>query len=335
MLHNGSVKSIVTAVKDHMTSAAVMKITLELLSNLASLEEEPTEEEDYLSPAELFVDQGGLNFISLCIKSHEDKPSIISAAMDAMYNVVDENTVSDIGKSDIIEYSYNTLARYDYNREIIQSILQLLTNIASYNIGLDIFSNGNTNRLSVLFDMLESHIGDTDILKALLEYLYHIFIAKENRELLANNGGINILFTIMSMYSEDREVISVIVRVLSRLSTLDSLSEVIAERGCRQLMELITTFIDDSDVVASIFSLLGQLAFIKTNLKSIVQYGGIRILLDTMEVSGEEEALMISAIRTLDNIIIADEEYANIVIEKGNFILFLFFIILYYNVNYF
>ena len=93
--------------------------------------------------------------------------------------------------------------------------------------------------------------------------------------------------------------------------------QIIAEKGCRQFMDMVATFIESPQVVAAVFALLGQLAFIKSNLKSIVQYGGIKILLDTMTVFGDEEALMISAVRTLDNIVSADEEYALIVIEKG------------------
>ena len=82
-------------------------------------------------------------------------------------------------------------------------------------------------------------------------------------------------------------------------------------------MDMITTFIEDTAIVADVFALVGQLAFIKNNLKSIVQYGGVKILLDIMTVFGDEELLMVSAVRTLDNIISADEEYANIVIDKG------------------
>jgi hypothetical protein len=96
--------------------------------------------------------------------------------------------------------------------------------------------------------------------------------------------------------------------------------QVIAEKGCRLFMDMVATFIEDSEVVANLFALLGQLAFIKSNLKSIVQYGGIKMLLDTMLVFGDDELLMISAVRTLDNIVSADEEFANIVIEKGTYI---------------
>lgn len=316
IIHNGVVSAVVTGMKEHVASSSVIKITLELLSNLAALEEEPSEDENYLTPTEIVVEQGGIQFILDCLKRHEDKPTIISAAMDAMYNVVDENTVSEVGNSDLLEYCFNILSRYDYNRELILSVLQLLTIISSYNIGMEIFSTDG-GRLSVLLDMLDTHIGDIEILKSLLLYLHNVFALKDNREILASNGGVTIIFTIISMYPDNKDIISASLNVLSRLSTNDILSEMIAERGCRQLMELITTFIDDSVVVALIFSLLGQLAFIKSNLKSIVQYGGIRILLDTMEVCGDDEPLMISAIRTLDNIIIADEEYANIVIEKG------------------
>lgn len=329
IIHKGVVSAVVTSMKDHASSPSVMKITLELLSNLAALEEEPNEDdENYLTPTEIVAEEGGLDFILDCLKRHEDKPVLISTAMDALYNIVDENTVAEIGnKSEILEFSFNILSRYDYNRELILSVLQFLTIVSSFNIGLEIFSSGGSSsssggalsdKLSVLLDMLETHLGDVDILKGLLLYLFNVFAYKENREILASTGGASIIFTIISMHSESKEIISAAMNVLSRLSTNDVLSEMIAERGCRQLMELVTTFIDDSEVVALIFSLLGQLAFIKDNLKSIVQYGGIRILLDTMEICGDDETLMISAVRTLDNIIIADEEYANIVIEKGN-----------------
>jgi hypothetical protein len=338
ILHHGVVSALVTGMKDHLTSSTVIKVTLELISNFAAFEEENVDEEDenYLSPTEIVLEEGGVQFILACLKHHEDKPIIISTAMDAIYNIVDENTVCDLIKTGILESAFIILQRYDYHREVIISVLQLLTIISSFNVGLEIFSSDSTsgegsvssggggNKLSLLLDMLETHLGDVEILKGLLQYLYNVFAFKENREVVASSGGgLNIIFTIVSMYPDNQEIITASVNVLSRLSTNDTLSELIAERGCRQLMELIPTFIDDSEVVALVFSLLGQLAFIKSNLKSIVQYGGIRILLDTMEVCGDDETLLISAIRTLDNIIIADEEYANIVIEKGTCDLFL------------
>jgi hypothetical protein len=338
ILHHGVVSALVTGMKDHLTSSTVIKVTLELISNFAAFEEENVDEEDenYLSPTEIVLEEGGVQFILSCLKHHEDKPIIISTAMDAIYNIVDENTVCDLIKTGILESAFIILQRYDYHREVIISVLQLLTIISSFNVGLEIFSSDSTsgegsvssggggNKLSLLLDMLETHLGDVEILKGLLQYLYNVFAFKENREVVASSGGgLNIIFTIVSMYPDNQEIITASVNVLSRLSTNDTLSELIAERGCRQLMELIPTFIDDSEVVALVFSLLGQLAFIKSNLKSIVQYGGIRILLDTMEVCGDDETLLISAIRTLDNIIIADEEYANIVIEKGTCDLFL------------
>ncbi|CAE7516283.1 unnamed protein product, partial [Symbiodinium microadriaticum] len=317
MLHKGVVAVVVEACDQHKSNPSLVKVTLELFSNLASCEAEESEEETYRSPNEIILAEGAVVFTVAAAKKHEDKPAVLCAALDALYNAVDATSALDVSQCGVVDVAFAAISRYDYDRNVLRSVMQLLVNLTDMGVALDTVCGESGDRLVTLLLIMENNLADEELLLTMLHLLLNVFAIKENRDLLAASGNINCIFAVLAMHTENLAVISLCITILGRLSVSDDLSEIIAEKGCRLFMDMVTSFIESPEVVAAVFALLGQLAFVKSNLKSIVQYGGIKILLDTMTVFGDEEALMISAVRTLDNIVSADEEYALIVIEKG------------------
>jgi len=317
MIHKGVAKCVVSVLMTHVKTPLILKLGLELFSNLASLEPEENESEEYMTPIEILIHEGAVDFMVSVVKQHDDKPEIISTGVDAIYNAVDAESAPYIVRTGIIDCSFSALSRFDDDVSLTASVFQMLIVITSFGVGQVEVCGESGDRLVLLLQIMEANISNEEQVASVLQILLNAFSVKENRELLDNNGGVNTVFTVLAMYSENEAIVTLCISIMSVLSTSDALSQTIAERGCHKLMELVTTFIENTAVVARIFSLLGQLAFIKSNLKNIVQYGGVRIILDTMQVFGDDEELMISAIKTLDNVVSADVEYANIVIEKG------------------
>jgi hypothetical protein len=121
----------------------------------------------------------------------------------------------------------------------------------------------------------------------------------------------------LETFSDNPEIVKFTITMFTRLATDDDLSEAIAETGMGSFMAAVATHFDDTIFLTLLFELFGQLAFVKTNLKAIVQHGGIRVLMDTMATYTTDAELMDKSIQTVDNIVSADEEYATIVMEKG------------------
>ena len=99
----------------------------------------------------------------------------------------------------------------------------------------------------------------------------------EGRLQLHQSNGISILLQILEAYHDHPEVLKLVIVCLTRLAVSDTVSVCIAEEGMFQVMQSVSVHVDDTAVLVLLFELLGQLAFVKGNLKTIVQYGGIRV----------------------------------------------------------
>mmetsp|Transcript_28279 Transcript_28279/g.91177 ORF Transcript_28279/g.91177 Transcript_28279/m.91177 type:complete len:314 (+) Transcript_28279:2522-3463(+) len=97
----------------------------------------------------------------------------------------------------------------------------------------------------------------------------------------------------------------------------DRLSSKIAEDGMPAIMRTTARFLNNDDegdeTVSLIFELLGQLAFLPTNLRALVGAGGVSVLLDSLQ----KTALVVKALTTIDSLVSADLEYATLVSEKS------------------
>lgn len=118
----------------------------------------------------------------------------------------------------------------------------------------------------------------------------------------------------------------------------------IAERGMGVIMRVIDQYSRDADFLSLCFRLLGHLAFVESNLKIIVQHNGIQVcgrsrwcqgvlsrcdgrLLDLLPLlqavmkaisdHPDSKLLMVRCIQTIDNIAMANQEHAALVIEVG------------------
>lgn len=63
------------------------------------------------------------------------------------------------------------------------------------------------------------------------------------------------------------------------------------------------------------FGLIGQLAFYKPNIAGIVLHGTIEVIMDAVAAHPTYEMLMVKSIQTLDNVSMANEEYAQIIAQ--------------------
>lgn len=58
-------------------------------------------------------------------------------------------------------------------------------------------------------------------------------------------------------------------------------------------VQAVAEHLDDTQLLAIIFELFGELAFIQENLRTIIHFGGLRLLCDTIELYQHDALLMI------------------------------------------
>jgi hypothetical protein len=75
----------------------------------------------------------------------------------------------------------------------------------------------------------------------------------------------------------------------------------------------------DTELLGHLFELLFYLAFVKENIKVLVQHSGVKVLCAILEIEEYQQdgPLMLKAVGMLENVICADEEFAAIVAERG------------------
>lgn len=104
---------------------------------------------------------------------------------------------------------------------------------------------------------------------------------------------------------------------LTRLCGDDELSSQVAEHGMHVLMAAVNKHSSDPEFLTDAFRLLGHLAFVETNLRIIVQHNGIQAIVNAICSHPDSKPLMVRSIQTLDNIAMANQENAAIVIQEG------------------
>jgi hypothetical protein len=271
-----------------------------------------------------------ISYIVKAIKDNENSPELIQAGMEALFNIADSPDVADlIIDYGIIRIAFSALSRYDYNLKLLITTIRLLVVISNHGKALDQLCGASGERLIVLIQLMQATcvpVGEqttnnkgASLVTQILKLLCNCFSLESNRIAMKNINGVTTILDIMQTYIENMETLSYCIAALSRLCPTPELSELVAEKACHQLIQLATLYIENTNVVSRVFELMGQLALVPANMKAIVQHGGVQLLIDTMKVFPENEELMISAISTLDNVIIVDEEYSNYVIEKGTY----------------
>eukprot|EP00616_Rhizochromulina_sp_CCMP1243_P018529 CAMPEP_0118996622 /NCGR_PEP_ID=MMETSP1173-20130426/60396_1 /TAXON_ID=1034831 /ORGANISM="Rhizochromulina marina cf, Strain CCMP1243" /LENGTH=338 /DNA_ID=CAMNT_0006948025 /DNA_START=8 /DNA_END=1020 /DNA_ORIENTATION=+ len=90
-----------------------------------------------------------------------------------------------------------------------------------------------------------------------------------------------------------------------------------AAQGMFVFMKAVAEHLEDTQLLAIIFELFGELAFILDNLQTIIHFGGLKLVCDTIELYQHDGLLLVKAMQTLDNLISAQAEYAFVAERRG------------------
>ena len=137
------------------------------------------------------------------------------------------------------------------------------------------------------------------------------------RAQLRDDGAVASLVATLEAFSGQPQLARAMLLCLTRLALDDAASAEIASTGARLLIKTIEINLDDPVHLALTFDLLLQIGFVKANLKTLVQFGAMKVILFAMESHADDAELMIKATRCLDNMVSGEPENAELLHEAG------------------
>jgi len=311
MVAKRATEKIVQGMQVHPDDEEILKLAIMVISNFGAINDE---EKDALA-TEYIINEGGTVAITDVIAKHGKSVPILEAAMEALFNLGnDVDAAIDLSKLGVMELTMNTISSFDYEVELLSWAIKFLSVFTYAEVTLDKFAA--LNGVEVLLKVISSKMEDEEFLQDAMLTLSNALVHEANQVNLQKLDGIGVLLLAMDLYNHNPNLVKYVIAALNRLCTNDEVSNSVAEQGMHVFMKAVQANLDDTALLSLIFELFGQLAFVKENIKLIVQHGGIKIFLQMMEVYGDDEELMCQTLNTLDNVASADEEYAAILIEK-------------------
>jgi len=311
----GAVPKVVEGMDAHMGDAKLLRTAVELFSNFGALEDLELDEQT----TSLLLSGGVVEAIKRVLRAHATAgaSALLAACFDALYNIGnDEAAARAITEHGLCEMTLECLDSFDFHRPLLRQCVKLLS-VLTYN-AFSVDRLTSIGCADALLALLKVHADDEEFVVDCLLALSNLVTRPANASLFRDKReNLQIVYGLLDVYGDNTEVIKFVLITLVRLVADDDLSRATAEDGMMHLMRATRASLDDADVLALIFELVGQLAFVKSNIRPIVAAGGLQVLLDTLGAFDDDAALVVRAMATLDSLVSADSEYACVVVERN------------------
>ena len=290
--------------------------------------------------------EGGAEAIVNTMRAHDFNSALLRSGMDALGNIANdiETTVKMAEALGLVQLVLGIMKSNDWDVELIGHAVPLLATItcarlrarvlradappppatcahappalrryAAPTIQLIVELDG----IPVLLAAMDAHSRSHELLASAQLALTNLAVDERVRMVFKNMNGVKTLLRLMEKNITVKEYVNEVMATLTRFCGDDELSSQIAEEGMAIIVRATIDSADDPEFLTSAFRLVGHLAFVPTNLRVIVQYNGIGVVLQAMSAHPSHRALMVRSIQTVDNIAMASREYAHMVIQEG------------------
>ena len=144
IIGEGATRVIVDGMRKHWSDPSVVQLALNVIENL-SAENAPVSEapdsvgKDYHpirqgeDSLQVMKDEGAIVIISDAIQTFEQNTSIIVSSVDALLNLIEnEHNLEAVVRSNGLQIVLESISSYDWDMELVQSILRLLVELGSH-----------------------------------------------------------------------------------------------------------------------------------------------------------------------------------------------------------
>ena len=331
MVVNGVTKTLVAGMKTHADNVPVQKLAIDVIGNLASVNEEDIMDDIEKGNTQSVVDyillEGGakkiIQVVSLTITDAEQDPTLLVNGMRTLGYMASAraNVAERLIQMGIVDLVLLAMQKYDWDEDILEESMRLIAYLCYYDAGINKVYKSDGVR--IILTQMESHAEEADFALIGADALKAMVSRQEalqpvGKEIVKYQGIDTILKKVMANNMQSKDLIRACLFILIPLCTFnEDISKEVAQTGMRIILKAITTYRDDTEVLIPAFKLIGHLAFTKDNLKIIVQFGGIGLLIDAVLTHPEEFDMVKQSIKTLDNVAMASPEHSKIVQEAG------------------
>jgi len=321
IVQNGATKCIVAGMAANEDDLETQQLSIEVIGNFASFaEDDPAvrkkiERGEQSSVYDIIVVEGGAKRILDTVADTEE-PTLMMSGVEALSNLANNPSVTEkLIKMGIVDVVFYAMQKYDWDEDLMERCMRLVA-ILTYSTG-GVKAMGEANGVQTILSAMDNHEEQPEFLANAAAALKNIAADEGLREQIGSLGGVKTVLDLFEKNIEAKAFLLEAITLFIRLSRSEHLSEEIAVKGMNLILEAIALAKDDVQFLVPAFTLIGHLAFAEANLKVVVQYAGIDVIIDSILEHPESKPLVIRCIQTLDNLAMASAEHSKIVKDAG------------------
>lgn len=332
LVFSHTTQTLVQSLESHPEDDEILQMGIEVIGNFAGLDDEDEDIADELGERSVYdaiLSDGGVSGIIAAIEANESNSSLMLSAIEALTNIAsDTSAAEEVAVLGCVEMVLQVMVSHDWDDGILHSSVELLAMLSISESGLAALKDCDGIQ-TVLNAMDGSDVNDNEFLLNGCRVLNSVAIDPDARHIIAENNGVKLLLGLMERCTAQLDVEEIedddeneelrflqnATHVLTRLAVDDRLSAEVAS-FMHIILDMCRT-LNEAQFLSTVFGLIGQVAFLKENIANIVQHRGIEVIMTAISEHVEEENLIVKAIKTLDNISTANEEYAELVANIG------------------
>ena len=339
MLKNGAVANIIAAMEHpaNKDKDELIQTAIDVIGNLASVEDEDDDEESNASDMyrihEAIMVQGGVRGIVNAMKGPcSGNSAVLMSSLEtlAALSGVESLIMHHMVPLDLLPLLVDTMKQFDWDGGIMERACCLIVALTYFEECVDDLADLGV--MNVLVSCLDQHDDHHEILHNCQIAFTNMAINYEEQEYIVNHGALEAMLAQLtkkpeeSASMEDKERLQELhletITTLTRLACTDEFSEAVGTKGMSEIMGTYDTHVAMNtsgtvEFIASLFTLVSQLAFHKDNLKYVMQSGGVKCSIQAIERFSEDSSVILHALQVIDNCGTASPDLAHMVTLEG------------------
>ena len=308
LIQESATASIIKTCRKHSTKHELVTLSLDVLANLSS----DNNDNEY----EVIMKEGAPSFVSELLPS-VDSESYALSAVNAAANLACHPGSGEV----MIEKNYvfaalNLLKEYEWNAEIVETTIDSFNNLSHSNSPAVMGAIVDEGGVQAILSACQIHFEKIELCEAGLTTLSMAIRMKRGIKHLMSVDGASAL---MKLYEKqkDKTVITMIFKMLSYLGKKDEYAIIVGQACIHQVVSAMKDYEDDLVILKAAISTLTHMTLHDGNLSLIVQQNGVALLVDIICKYPEELDVLEEAIHSIDHIAICSPELCMIVVQES------------------
>lgn len=318
---NGATKCIVAGMTANEDNLELQQVAIEVIGNMGSYSEDDPglrgriQRGEQASVYDIIVVEGGAKRILDTIQN-SDEASLMMSGLEALSNLSSSAVVVDkLVHMGIVPVVFEAMTKYDWDEDLVEKAMRLVAILTYSSDAVKVIEE--CDGVQVILAAMEAHEDQAEFLANGAAALKNLAAVESLREEIGKLGGVPTMLQLWEKNLRSLLFLQEATTLFIRLSRSEHLSEEITTKGMNLILEALEVYKDDVSFLVPAFTLIGHLAFAPANLKSIIQYGGVTVIIDSILEHPESKALVIRGIQSLDNLASTSAEHSKIVKDAG------------------